>query len=229
MMNLGPHTLTSYDKQLQQLMRLIQDMGAEVKKMVLASKASFRSRDKERVADAKAADKLINALDRQIEEEATIVLALQSPLAIDLRFVTSVLKITNMLERAADLAKNTVKRSVKMGEFAPEPVIQKLELMADVIVEMLDSALESFETTDQAKAIAVWKRDEEIDNLYRDIFSLMQREMAASPDHIEACMHVVFAAKNLERVADYTTNLARTVYYVISGKRAEKTLLKEDN
>jgi len=228
-MNLGHHTLTSYDKQLQHLMQLIQDMGGEVKKMVLASKASFRSRDQARVVDAKAADKHINELDRQIEEEATIVLALQNPKAIDLRFVTSVLKITGMMEHAGDLAKNTVKRSIKMGDFAPEAVIVKLERMTDVIVEMMDGALEAFENKDPKKATEVWKRDQEIDDLYHEIFAMMQQQMVATPENVVACTHVVFAAKNLERVADYTTNLAKTVYYVISGKRADKALLKQED
>jgi phosphate transport system protein len=226
-MNLGHHTLRSYDKQLAHLMQLILDMGGEVRKMVLAAKASFRARDENRVLEAKAADKHINELDHLIEEEATIVLALQNPLAIDLRFVTSVLKITGMLERAGDLAKNTVKRSVRMGTFAPEPVIEKLEKMADTIVEMLDGALEAFNEKDVSKAIEVWKRDQEIDDLYHEIFAAMQKEMAASPANIVACTHVVFAAKNLERLADYTTNLAKTVYYVVSGKRAAKALLRE--
>jgi phosphate transport system protein len=225
-MTLSQHTLRSYDKQLQHLMQLILDMGGEVQKMVLAAKQSFRSRDENRVLEAKAADKHINRLDHQIEEEATIVLALQNPLAIDLRFVTSVLKITGMLERAGDLAKNTVKRSVKMGTFAPEPVIQKLELMSDIIIEMLQDALEAFKEKDTVKATQVWKRDQEIDDLYHEIFAVMQKEMSASPDNVVACTHVVFAAKNLERIADYTTNLAKTVYYIASGKRADKTVLK---
>lgn len=226
-MNLRKHTLHSYDQQLQHLLQLILDMGGEVRKMVIASKQAFRSRDTSRAQDAKAADKLINDLDHQIEEEATAVLALQNPLAIDLRFVTSVLKITGMLERAGDLAKNTVKRSVKMGEFAPEPVIVKLEKMADIIVEMLDGALEAFENKDTLKATEVWKRDEEIDDLYHEVLAYMQKEMASSPDNVTACTHVVFAAKNLERLADYTTNLAKTVYYVTSGKRADKAILKQ--
>lgn len=228
-MNLSQHTLRSYDKQLQHLMQLILDMGGEVRGMVLAAKHSFRSRDENRAADAKAADKHINELDHQIEEEATIVLALQNPLAIDLRFVTSVLKITGMLERAGDLAKNTVKRSVKMGTFAPEPVIVQLEKMADIIVEMLDDALLAFQEKDTAKAIAVWKRDQEIDDLYHDVLAVMLKEMSNSPDAVAACTHVVFAAKNLERVADYATNLAKTVYYVASGKRATKTILNQSD
>lgn len=227
-MNLGQHTLSSYDKQLENLMRLIQHMGGEVKKRVLAAKTSFRLRDQSQVIEAKAADKHINELDRLIEEEATVVLALRNPTAIDLRFVTSVLKITGMLEHAGDLAKNTIKRSVRMGEFAPETLVAKLERMADVIVEMLDGALQAFNSKNVEQATNVWKRDQEVDDLYHEIFAMMQQEMMRSPQHVEACAHAMFAAKNLERVADYTTDLARTVYYVISGKRADKSLLKKD-
>lgn len=223
------HTLRSYDEQLKHLLQLILDMGGEVRKMALASKAAFRSREESRAADAKAADKLINELDQKVEEEATIVLALHSPLAIDLRFVTSVLKITGMLERMGDLAKNTVKRSVKMGTYAPEPIIVKLERMADVVVEMLDEALLAFKTNDTQKAISVWRRDEEIDDLYHEVLQMMQKEMANVPDQVVASTHIVFAAKNLERLADYITNLAKTVYYISSGKRADKTILKQEN
>src|SRR5437868_3656052 len=98
-MTLGQHTLRSYDKQLEHLQHLILDMGAEVRKMVFAAKESFRSRDESRIMSAKIADKRINDLDHQIEEEAVVVLALQNPMAVDLRFVISVLKITTMLER----------------------------------------------------------------------------------------------------------------------------------
>jgi phosphate transport system protein len=203
-------------------------MGGEVRNLVIAAKLSFRSKDESRAQDAKAADKVINELDLKIEEEATVVLALQNPLAIDLRFVTSILKITGMLERAGDLAKNTVKRSVKMGEFAPEDVLVKLERMADITVEMLDSALEAFEQKDTLKAAAVWKRDDEIDTLYHEVLEAMQAQMTSSPDKATAYTHVVFAAKNFERLADYTTSLAKTVYYVTSGKRADKALLRQD-
>lgn len=225
-MNLSQHTLKSYDTQLEQLLRLILDMGVEVRKALAAAKKTFRLRDESRIADAKAADKHINDLDARIDEAATLVLALQNPMAIDLRFVVAVLKITTMLERMGDLAKNTVKRSVKMGEYAPEPVIVKLEHMADVTDEMLSLALEAFADKDTVKAARVWQRDEEIDQLYKEIFSLVQKDMVASPGSAESCTHVVFAAKNIERLADYTTNLAKTVYYIASGKRADKSVMK---
>lgn len=226
MTTLSHHTLRSYDKQLQHLLSLILDMGKEVKDLVLAAKKSFRERDESRVSDAKTADKHINELDLQIEEEATVVLALQNPMAIDLRFVISIIKITGMLEHAGDLAKNTVKRSVRMGDFAPEEVIAKLELMADIIVEMLDGALTAFAEKDTQKSALVWRRDKEIDTLYREIIEMMQKEMAASAENVLPCTQIVFCAKNLERLADYTTNLAKTVYYVTAGKRPNKATLK---
>ena len=226
-MNLSQHTLRSYDKQLQNLLSLILDMGGEVRGMILAAKASFRSDDENRVAAAKAADKHINQLDIQIEQEATAVLALQNPMAIDLRFVTSVLKITGMLEHAGDLAKNTVKRGAKLGDYTPEEALMKLEKMADVIVEMLDNVLAAFNEKNTQKAIAVWKRDDEIDSLYHEILSIMLAEMSQATDRVMPGTHIMFAAKNFERIADYMTSFAKTVYYVASGKRPDKATLKD--
>ena len=225
-MNLGAHTLKSYDEQLAELSRLIASMVGELRKLVRASREAFRSRDEARIADAKAADKIINQLDIQVEEAAAVVLALQNPMAVDLRFVISVLKITGMLEQAGDMAKNTVKRSVRMGAYASEAGIAKLERMADVIDELLGDALTAFETRNADLATHVWKRDDEIDGLYKEVIALMQEEMAASNDRIAPCTQVMFAAKNLERLADYTTNLAKTVYYINSGKRADKAILQ---
>ncbi len=226
-MNLEAHTLKSYDQQLAGLSSLIANMVDQLRKLVGAVKESFRSRDESRIADAKAADKVINSLDVQLEEAAAAVLALQNPMAVDLRFVISVLKITGMLEQAGDMAKNTVKRSVRMGDYASEAAISKLERMADVINDLLGDALDAFEKRDAELATKVWKRDDEIDALYKEIISLMQDEMRTSADRIMPCTQVMFAAKNLERLADYTTNLAKTVYYINTGKRADKSILKD--
>ncbi len=226
-MNLGAHTVKSYDEQLTELSRLIASMVGELQNLVRACRVAFRSRDEERITDAKAADKVINQIDQQIEESATRVLALQSPVAVDLRFVTSVLKITGVLEQAGDMAKNTVKRSVRMGTYASEAGIIRLERMADVIDELLAEALIAFETRNAELATEVWKRDDEIDNLYKETVALMQEEMVQSSDRIVPCTHVMFAAKNLERLADCATNLAKTVYYINSGKRADKSILND--
>lgn len=226
-MNLGAHTLKSYDEQLKHLSDLIAQMVGELRNLVRASREAFRSRDEARIADAKAADKIINQIDQEIEQAAAVVLALQNPMAVDLRFVISVLKITGMLEQAGDMAKNTVKRSVRMGTYASEAAISKLEHMADLIDELLGDALDAFQTRNSELATQVWKRDDEIDDLYKEVITLMQEEIAASKDRIAPCTHVMFAAKNLERLADYTTNLAKTVYYINTGKRADKSILKD--
>jgi phosphate transport system protein len=99
--------------------------------------------------------------------------------------------------------------------------------MADAAVAMLDDALLAFRERDAQRAIQVWKRDDVVDELYHQIFGAMQSEMSANGQNVPACTHVVFAAKNFERIADYTTNLSKIVYYVTSGKRADKTIIKE--
>jgi phosphate transport system protein len=227
-MQLGQHTLKFYDRQLEQLQELVMEMGTHVRQMVLSAKKSLTTPSEGMVEQALTADQQINALDQRIEEEATAILALQNPMAVDLRFVTSTLKIASMLERAGDLAKNTVKRAAKLAQSNHSPrTLEKLEAMADAVVAMIDDALLAFKERDAARAIAVWKRDDVVDELYHQIFTSMQSEMATNGQNVPACTHVVFAAKNFERIADYTTNLSKMVYYVTSGKRADKAIIKD--
>lgn len=225
-MILASHTLKSYDEKLESLLRLILEMGGLVRQMVLDAKDSLRHGDPKRGEAALDFDRKINALDSQIEESATLILALQNPMAIDLRFVTSAIKIAGILERAGDLAKNIIQRSPKMGAGIPSEVLTRLEDMADVAASMISDSLLCIQDQDQRKAANVWKRDDLVDEHYHQIFAAMQKQMQASPDNIAACTHVVFAAKNFERVADYATNLAKTVYYVASGARPDKAYLQ---
>ncbi|MEZ5691098.1 MAG: phosphate signaling complex protein PhoU [Rickettsiales bacterium] len=225
-MTLGKHTLRSYDEQLNHLLSLTMDMGKEVQDLIIDAKKSFREINEDKIADAKLADKHINKLDKQIEEEAITVLALQSPMAIDLRFVISIIKITGMLEHAGDLAKNTIKRSMRIAGLVPEDAIVKLEEMSDIIVEMLTGALSAFADNDVEKSAIIWKMDKDIDAIYKSIIDMMQEEMGKSADRVMPCTQVVFAAKNLERLGDHITNLTKMVYYVMAGKRPNKATLK---
>lgn len=226
-MELGHHTLKAYDQQLSQLLDLILDMGGHVRELVLACKRSLRERSPELAASAKAMDQKINALELKLEDAATVTLALQNPLAIDLRFVTSALKISGILERAGDLAKNTVKRSVQLGEHEADAAIAELEKMADHVVLMLDAALDSVSTRNAAKAISVWKHDDAVDDIYRGVFKNTLADMQRNPQTIPAATHLLFMAKNLERLADYVTNLAKTVHYVVTGKAPDKSLIRD--
>ncbi len=225
-MHLGSHTSKSYDDQLDQLMAYIQQMGTEVKELVLLAKASLRDRNPKRVEEALVRDAHINALDHRLEQAATTILALQQPMAIDLRFVTSAIKSAGTLERAGDLAKNTVKRSVKINEDIPEPLLIIMEQMADHVVEMMNGAMEAVSVRDTGIATRVWKQDDAVDDLYHDFFTQIQQLMTQHPERIPAGTHLIFMAKNFERIADYATNLAKTVYYVANGVPADKSVLK---
>ena len=220
------HTNSSYDKQLGLLTDDILAMGELVKELIIIAKNSLIERNADLVAEARAKDKEINALDTKIEHQVAVVLALRNPMAVDLRYVTSALKIAGALERAGDLAKNTAKRSVKLADYMPAEATDKLERMVEIVLSMLDEALSAVARRDSKKATEVWQRDDEVDDLYHELIAGMQQEMLAHPEHILAYTHFVFAAKNFERIADYATNLAKTVHYVTSGRPADKNTMK---
>lgn len=222
------HTLSSYDKQLGQITDLIVEMGQRVKDLIHLARQSLTDRNQELADKAVALDKEINRLDYEIEHQATVVLALQNPMAVDLRFVTSALKIAGTLERAGDLCKNIAKRSVKLGDYVPADVSDMLDRMVATTVEMLDGALSAVKNRNPDLATAVWKRDDEVDELYHAILNAMQQGMLSDPNHILAYTHFVFATKNFERIADYATNLAKTVHYVTSGKPADKSIVRTE-
>jgi len=197
-----------------------------VKEMISASVKSLTAKDDALKEHVRELDRQVNALDRSINEQATMMLALRAPMGDDLRFVTSALGIASDLERAGDLAKNTTKRSLKLGDYTPTLVIESLNKMVSIVLYMLGEALTAIELRNPEQAIEVWKRDKQVDDHYHEILRALQEEMQKNPGAIESATHFVFAAKNFERIADYATSLARTVYYVTTGKQAGKEVLK---
>jgi len=223
---LAGHTLKAHDQHLTQLLEMILRMGDCVRTLIETSKVALGERSEPLVERARKEDEEINRLEAALDEAATATLALQSPVAVDLRFVTSALKISGMLERAGDLAKNNVKRSQKLGKYASDEIMAQLAQMADINLSMLEDALRAVQERNPDLANAVWKRDDEVDDLYHAIFSTMQKVMQKDKKNIEACTHIVFMAKNLERMADYITNMAKTVHYVATGAHVTKAALK---
>jgi phosphate transport system protein len=216
----------SYNEQLQHLTDSILSMGALVQEMIAKSVKSLAAKDDALKEEVRELDRQVNALDRSINEQATQMLALRSPMGDDLRFVTSALKISSDLERAGDLAKNTTKRSMKLGDYEPASVLEALDRMVGMVGNMVGDALIAIKTRNPDLAIDVWKRDKEVDALYHAILRILQTEMQRNPATIESATHFVFATKNFERIADYATSLARTVYYVTTGLQADKNVLK---
>ena len=201
-------------------------MGGLVKDMIVAAMKSLTAKDDALKEQVRELDRQVNALDRSVSEQATMMLALRSPMGDDLRFVTSALRIASDLERAGDLAKNTTKRSMKLGDYEPTHVLESLHRMVDIVLTMVSDALTAIETRNPEQAIAVWKRDKQVDDLYHDILRDLQTEMQKNSSSVEAATHFVFATKNFERIADYATSLARTVHYVTTGTPADKGVLK---
>lgn len=213
---------------MQHLTESILQMGGLVKDMITLALQSLTAKDDAHKAQVRDLDKEVNALDRSISEQATMMLALRSPMGDDLRFVTSALRIASDLERAGDLAKNTTKRSMKLGDYSSSThVLDSLHDMADIVRNMVGDALRSIETRDPTLALDVWKRDKKVDDLYHNILRSLQQEMQTNPSSVEGATHFVFATKNFERIADYATSLARTVHYVNTGTLADKKTLKE--
>lgn len=216
----------SYNEQLQQLTQSIVSMGNLVGEMIGIALQSLSAKEdafKDKVRDI---DREVNALDRSINEQATMMLAYRSPMGDDLRFVTTAFGIASDLERAGDLAKNITKRSLKVGDYLPTHVLENMGHMVDIILSMLRDALIAIETRNPQQAIAVWKRDKQVDDFYHTILRSLQEEMQQVPGSVESATHFIFAGKNFERIADYATSLARTVYYVTTGTQASKDVLK---
>jgi phosphate transport system protein len=221
------HTLSNYDRKLQELTDAILEMGERVKDSVYLTQKAISTRDETLFEEVRANDKRVNRLNDQIEEMVTQAIALMNPMAMDLRFITSALKVSLALERAGDLVKNTTKRLVRLKVAVPENVQTVLLELTNIDITMLDGALDAVRNSNAEKAIAVWKSDDEADDLCRKVFDLIRERMIAQPDEAPHLVDVMFAAKNLERFADYTTTLAKTVHYVITGDKPKKDLLNQ--
>lgn len=215
----------SYNEQLQDLTKSIVSMGEVVKEMLGVAFEALTAKDDAHKEQIRTLDKKVNDFDRSVNDQATQMLALRAPMGDDLRFVTSALGIASDLERAGDLTKNIGKRSVKLGSYTPEKIMKPMANMVTIINTMIGEALTAVQTRNPDLAISVWRRDKQVDDLYHEILRGLQEEMQKNPSEIEAITHFIFANKNFERIADYATSLARTVYYVTTGVQANKELL----
>lgn len=219
------HTLSTYDRRFHELFESLLEMGERVKESLLLTKKVITARDEELYQQVRANDKLVNALNDKIEEQVNEAIALMNPMAVDLRLITSALKVSMALERSGDLAKSTARKLARLDIDVPAPVRPMLENLIDINIGMMDSAIDAVRTSNAQKAIEVWKRDDEADDQCREIFEILRQQMVGESTTAPMLVDIMFAAKNLERIADYATNLAKTVHYVITGEKPKKSLL----
>ena len=159
-------------------------------------------------------------LHREVEESAILTIARRQPLAVDLRETISAIRIAGDVERIGDLAKNIAKRAVAIGdEFQPQKIVRRAsQHMSDLVLAQLKDVLDAYAQQDTAKALDVWKRDGAIDALYTSLFRELLTYMMEDPRNISFCTHLLFCAKNIERIGDHTTNIAETVHYLVTAE-----------
>jgi phosphate transport system protein len=216
---MAEHIVSSYDNDLQGLRRRITEMGGIAEKMLVDAIAALVRHDKALAQTVIASDSRLDVLQREVEESAILTIARRQPLAVDLRETISAIRVSGDVERIGDLAKNIAKRALAIGEeFQPQKIVLGLQHMSDLVLGQLKDVLDSYTQQDTAKAIDVWKRDGAIDALYTSLFRELLTYMMEDPRNISFCTHLLFCAKNIERIGDHTTNIAETVHYLVLGE-----------
>jgi phosphate transport system protein len=163
-------------------------------------------------------DTKLDALHRDIEKKAIRLIALRQPVASDLRKTLGAIKMASDLERTGDLAKNIAKRALILAEVEPmQPLTRSIERMGRLVSNRLRDVLDAYTASELDRAVAVWQSDDEVDEHYNALFRELLTYMMGDPRTIGACTHLLFMAKNLERIGDHATNIAETVHYEITG------------
>jgi phosphate transport system protein len=226
---MSEHTIKAFDAELQELVRKVAEMGGLAERQITDAVAALIKRDTAQAERVMAIDTNIDALQREIEEKSILIIARRQPMAVDLREVVGALRVSNDLERIGDLAKNIAKRVVVLdGEFRPNKVFRGVEHMTDLVLAQLKQVLDSYVRRDVAMAIEVWRNDEAVDAVNNSLFRELLTYMMEDPRNITFCTHLLFCAKNIERMGDHATNIAETVHYIVEGRSLPDERPKSD-
>ncbi|HEX8467039.1 MAG TPA: phosphate signaling complex protein PhoU [Allosphingosinicella sp.] len=211
------HTLKAFDDDLNQLRASIAEMGGLAEAAIAGAMRALAGRDSESARLVVDDDKRIDAMEAEIERLAVQIIALRAPMADDLREVVAALKIVGVVERIGDYAKNIAKRVPAIEDSPNLRPLSLLPEMARIVAEMVRSALDAFVARDSARAASVCERDKAVDDFYNSIFRTLLTFMMESPNNITPATHLLFVAKNLERIGDHATNIAEMVYFAATG------------
>ena len=213
------HTVRAFDRELEMLGRKIAEMGGIAEKMLSDSIEALISLDANLARSTIACDPRLDLLQREIEEEAVLTIARRQPVGIDLREIVASIRVSGDLERVGDLAKNIAKRAVILSaeQRLPRAMIG-LRHMGELAALHLKEVLDAYAQRDVDRAKTVWLRDAEIDALEDSVFRDLLTFMMEEPRNISICAHLLFCSKNVERIGDHATNIAETVYFVVTGE-----------
>lgn len=225
---MNDHIVASYDDELKELRSIVSRMGGLAADQLQNAMKALLEDDMKLAADVRASDKELDRLDRRAEDAAIGVFARRAPVANDLREVVSALKVTGMIERIGDYAKNIAKRTEAMNSGNSLPVPHTLEAMATAAYKMIQDVMDAHAHRDSVAAMEIWERDEALDNLHNAAHEQILGQMSDAPDYIGAYTHFLMIAKNLERIGDQTTNIAEQIYFTTTGNRLEEARPKHD-
>jgi phosphate transport system protein len=222
------HLVKSYDIELKRMRNLLTQMGGIVESQVALAAEAIMNRDTAAATRAVEEDPKVDALEREAEQFVIRLLALRQPVAGDLRQIVMALKITGDLERIGDYAANVAKRSIVLAEFSLPYSLTGLAHMARLVQENLKKIIDAIGDNDADKAMEVWRSDQVVDDIYNTIFRELITYMMEDPRNITPCAHLLFIAKNLERIGDHATNVAETIYYAVKGEPLTESRPKGD-
>ena len=223
------HIVSAFDADLGALRQRIAEMGGIAEKMLADASEALVRDDAELAQAVIAADPRLDGLQRDIEERGVLTIARRQPLAVDLREIVSAIRIAGDLERAGDLSKNMAKRVLAMaGRMHPKRIVGGVRHMSDLALGQLKDVLDAYAASDVEAALSVWRRDGAIDALNNSLFRELLTYMMEDPRSISFCTHLLFCAKNIERIGDHTTNIAETVHYLVTGEALSAERPKDD-
>jgi phosphate transport system protein len=222
------HIVKSYDQELAKLDNIVAEMGGLTESQLNSSMEAIIKRDADLAAVVIESDVRVDELEREVEALAVRLLALRQPMARDLRQIIAALKISTDLERIGDYATNVAKRSIALDQSPPVRPVYALPRMGRYAVGMIKDVLDAYVERDAEKAMAVWLRDEELDEMYTSLFRELLTYMIEDPRNITSGTHLLFMAKNLERIGDHTTNIAETLYFLVNGTPMQQVRPKRD-
>ena len=213
------HTVKAYGEELNSLTAEVVRLGGLAEAQVADSIVAFTRRDLTVAQTVIERDDKLDSLEADIEKKSIRLIALRQPVAQDLRRAVSAMKFAMQLERCGDLAKNIAKRVMVLAESEPlTPLTRSIERMGNLVAARLKDVLDAYTSGNLDRAVAVWARDDEVDEHYNSLFRELLTYMMADPRTINSCAHLLFIAKNLERIGDHATNLAEIVYFEITGE-----------
>jgi phosphate transport system protein len=212
------HTVKAYGEELSTLAAEVARLGGLAEAQVADSIEAVARRDAGLAQQVIGRDDKLDSLQADIERKVIRLIALRQPVALDLRHTMAALKISMQLERCGDLAKNIAKRCLVLTQAEPlTPLTRSIERMGKLVVGRLKEVLDSYTAGEVERAVSVWSRDDEVDEHYNSLFRELLTYMMADPRTINSCAHLLFIAKNLERIGDHATNIAEIVHFEVTG------------